>query len=126
MAYYVTCNLPFVQGPAHVCVSSKRSARYQFQICPPKRGSYKGVVVFVTASFRWTDLKRGSYKDNHAFVTAFYRDVDSDGDEIPPLEPDDPTDFQYSLWFTVEIDVQAPDAQAVVELTAPCLVRTVS
>ena len=56
-------------------------------------------------------------------ASPFHRDVDSDGDEIPPLEPDDPTDFQYSLWFTVEIDVQAPDAQAVVELAAPCLVR---
>ncbi len=45
-AYYVTCNLPFVQGPPHVCVPPKKIARYEFEICPPKRGSYKGVVVF--------------------------------------------------------------------------------
>ncbi|CAF5040629.1 unnamed protein product, partial [Rotaria sp. Silwood1] len=36
--------------------------------------------------------------------------------------PDDPADFQYSLWFTVDINVQAPDAQTTVDLTAPCLV----
>ena len=45
-AYYVTCNLPFVQGPPYVCVSSKKTVRYGFEICPPKRGAYKGVVVF--------------------------------------------------------------------------------
>ncbi|CAF3347445.1 unnamed protein product [Rotaria sp. Silwood1] len=101
-AYYVTCNLPFVQGPPYVCVSPKKSARYQFEICPPKRGTYKGVVVFQPGP--WP-----------------IKDIDSDGDEIPPLEPDDPADFQYSLWFTVDINVQAPDAQTTVDLTAPCL-----
>jgi hypothetical protein len=57
-------------------------------------------------------------------ILQFYlnRDIDSDGDEIPALEPDDPTDFQYSLWFTVDINVEPPDAQATVDLTAPCLV----
>jgi hypothetical protein len=45
-AYYVSCNLPFVQGPPHVCVPPKKSAKYEFEICPPKRGTYKGVVVF--------------------------------------------------------------------------------
>lgn len=52
----------------------------------------------------------------------FNRDVDSDGDEIPSLEPEDPTDYQYSLWFTVDISVQAPDPQTTVDLTSPCLV----
>lgn len=46
MAYYVTCNLPFVQGPPYVCVPPKKNAHYDFEICPPKRGNYKGVVVF--------------------------------------------------------------------------------
>lgn len=55
----------------------------------------------------------------------FNRDVDSDGDEIPALEPEDPTDYQYSLWFTVDINVQPPDAQASVDLAAPCLVRLI-
>lgn len=50
------------------------------------------------------------------------RDVDSDGDEIPALEPDDPTDYQYSLWFTVDIHVLPPDPQTTVNLSAPCLV----
>ena len=50
------------------------------------------------------------------------RDIDSDGDEIPPLEQDDPADFQYSLWFTVDINVQPPNPQTTVDLTAPCLV----
>lgn len=58
------------------------------------------------------------------FFFSFFinRDIDSDGDEIPPLEADDPTDFQYSLWFTVDVHVQAPNPQASVNLTAPCLV----
>ncbi|CAF2209937.1 unnamed protein product [Rotaria magnacalcarata] len=101
-AYFVTCNLPFVQGPPYVCVPPKKSARYNFEICPPKRGTYKGVVVFQPGP--WP-----------------IKDVDSDGDEIPPLEPEDPTDFKYSLWFTVEINVQPPDAQKTVDLSAPCL-----
>ena len=51
-----------------------------------------------------------------------HRDIDSDGDEIPPLEPEDQSDYQYSLWFTVDINVQPPNAQTTVDLTAPCLV----
>jgi hypothetical protein len=56
----------------------------------------------------------------------FNRDVDSDGDEIPALEPDDPTDYQYSLWFTVDINVLPPDPQTTVDLAAPCLVCLLS
>lgn len=103
-AYYVTCNLPFVQGPPHVCVPPKKSARYEFEICPPKRGTYKGVVVFQPGP--WP-----------------VKDVDSDGDEIPSLEPDDPSDYKYSLWFTVDINVEPPNPQTSVELKAPCLVN---
>ena len=61
------------------------------------------------------------------YVINFYlnRDIDSDGDEIPALEPDDPMDFRYSLWFTVDINVQPPDPQTTVDLTAPCLVCSI-
>lgn len=62
-----------------------------------------------------------SFYNNEIHVD-FNRDVDSDGDEIPSLEPEDPTDYQYSLWFTVDISVLPPDPQTTVDLTAPCLV----
>ncbi|UJR33894.1 hypothetical protein I4U23_021314 [Adineta vaga] len=101
-AYFVTCNLPFVQGPPYVCIPQKKTAKYDFEICSPKRGNYKGVVVFQPGP--WP-----------------IKDVDSDGDEIPALEPDEATDFQYSLWFTVDINVEPPDPQATVDLSAPCL-----
>lgn len=61
-------------------------------------------------------------KDVTSGIFSFRRDVDSDGDEIPALEPDEPSDFQYSLWFTVDINVDPPEPQATVDLTAPCLV----
>ncbi|CAF3695722.1 unnamed protein product [Adineta steineri] len=101
-AYFVTCNLPFVHGPPYICIPQKKTARYDFEICSPKRGNYKGVVVFQPGP--WP-----------------IKDVDSDGDEIPALEPDQPTDFQYSLWFTIDIDVEPPNPQSTVDLTAPCL-----
>jgi len=56
------------------------------------------------------------------FQFLFNRDIDSDGDEIPALEPEDPTDYKYSLWFTVDINVEPPDPQTTVDLAAPCLV----
>jgi hypothetical protein len=124
-AYYVTCNLPFVQGPAHICVLPKKSARYEFEICPPKRGNYKGVVVFQPGP--WPIKYMFSSMDDKTTLSCsfFQRDIDSDGDEIPALEVDDPAEYQYSLWFTVDINVQAPNAQATVDLIAPCLVRRV-
>ena len=66
---------------------------------------------------------RGELLSRKVYVN---RDVDSDGDEIPALEPEDPTDYQYSLWFTVDINVLPPDPQATVDLTAPCLVLPIS
>lgn len=122
-AYYITCNLPFVEGPPHVCVAPKKSARYEFEICPPKRGNYKGVVVFQPGPWPIKYVRVPSSAHCIARLISSNRDVDSDGDEIPPLEPENPADFKYSLWFTVDINVQAPDAQASVDLVAPCLVR---
>ena len=107
-----------------MCVSLRRN-----QLATNSRSAHRNeATTKVWSSFNQVHGRSSMFSDASVVVALrcrflpWNRDVDSDGDEIPPLEPEDPADFKYSLWFTVDINVRAPDAQASVDLTAPCLV----
>ena len=50
------------------------------------------------------------------------REVDSDGDEVDQLPPDDPLQG-YRVWYSVDVDVEPPPPQTTLAITCNCQVH---
>ncbi|CAF0834043.1 unnamed protein product [Brachionus calyciflorus] len=96
ICYYVYTSSSFIKGPDKIMVLPNRKEPYIFEIIPTQRGEYKGAITF----------RPGEWP---------IKDIDSDGDEMNVMDTkEQPQNFTF--WYTIDIKVQPPPYQALVEL----------
>lgn len=120
LIFQVKTDLDIVSGPSAVTVLPSKTAEHVITVSPWKRGTFKGIVSFISSGKYSGSLDTARVEDDEkqdGFMD--YRKAPNDDvEELLSQElMDDPKLRPYRLWYTVEVQASRPQPERTLEVT---------
>ncbi|KAM9320035.1 LOW QUALITY PROTEIN: cilia- and flagella-associated protein 47 [Gastrophryne carolinensis] len=112
LTFKVVSDIPIISGPQAITVKPGTSSPYTLSVSPWKRGSFQGIISFVSEDKEQQQFQHGNQPGAaDGAKTIQEAEFQNAGDEQQP----------YKVWFSVEINSNPAPPEQTIDVTCPVL-----